>query len=100
MGTEVDAGLVHTHKGGRQGGWGGGRNSAAGGSLEGGLAAQGLDDIAVSLVAPGGTVLHQAQHGFKVAIGRRGLHCCPGLGVADVGVCRSQQQSLHCIIVT
>lgn len=60
--------------------------AAAGVVLEGGLAAQGLDDVTVGLVPPGGAVLHQAQHSFKVAIGRGGLHRCPGLGVADVGV--------------
>ena len=77
-----------------------GVRSAAWELLEGGLAAQGLDDIAVSLVTPGGPMLNQAQHSFKVAIGRGGLHCCPGLGVADVGVSRGNQQSLNRVVVT
>lgn len=79
---------------------GGGGGFSSGCSLEGGLAAQGLDDIAVSLVAPGCAMLHQAQHCLKVPIGRCGLHSGPGLGVADVGVGRRQQQGLHCIVVT
>ena len=54
--------------------------------LEGGFAAQGFDDVAVSLVAPGGAMLHQAQHRLKVAVGRGRLHCSPGLAVADVRV--------------
>ena len=64
----------------------GGGRPVSGGSLEGGLAAQGLDDIAVSLVAPRGAMLHQAQHCLKVPVGRGRLHSGPGLGVADVGV--------------
>ena len=56
-------------------------------SLEGGLATEGLDDVTVSFVTPGGSMLHQPQHRLKVAVGRSGLHCCPRLGVADVGVC-------------
>lgn len=39
-------------------------------SLEGGFAAQGLDDVTVSLVAPGGPMLNQAQHSLKVTVGR------------------------------
>lgn len=38
--------------------------------LEGGFATEGLDDITVSFVAPGGSMLHQAQHRLKVAVGR------------------------------
>lgn len=45
--------------------------------LESGLAAQSLDDITVSLVTPGGAMLHQAQHCLKMAIGSSRLHCCP-----------------------
>lgn len=38
--------------------------------LEGGLATEGLDDITVSFVAPGGSMLHQTQDRLKVAVGR------------------------------